>query len=236
MSITHSEGSQNQVNPHGYHIATWERHPCFIHADLIDTGTPLFRAGPGPRVVELVGPLQPLYYRQSDKIARRAGRGQALFWLTQRQLLRLTRGMQAWFREPPPDSELLLAEVVVNVWLPGPDPRAWVLIRVRRQRIVILISICCVRSGIRSTVTTPRAKRRTLCRISAILMPGSGAAMCRSHRRGGTSHEHTNGGHRRHCRGQPGVAGRWPGVLDRSGRLCDFGAGAGPGAVVAAAG
>jgi hypothetical protein len=125
MSSTHSEALQSQVNPRGWHLTEWERHPCYLHADLIDTGSTFFRAGPGPRVVELVGPLHPLYYRQSDKIARRAGRGQALFWLTQRQLLRLTRGMHAWFREPPPDSELLLAEVVVNVWLPGADPRRW---------------------------------------------------------------------------------------------------------------
>jgi hypothetical protein len=46
-----------------------------------------------------------------------------LFWLTQRQLLRFTRAMKAWFHEPPPDDELLLAEVSVTVWLPGPDLR-----------------------------------------------------------------------------------------------------------------
>jgi hypothetical protein len=77
---------------------------------------------PGPRVVELV-PSAPLYLRQGPKITRRANFADWLFWISKRGLFRLTRKAAAWLRSPPPDAELLPAEVIVRVWLPGPDPR-----------------------------------------------------------------------------------------------------------------
>jgi hypothetical protein len=124
MSNAHSDGPPGRVNAYrGLHPVEKERHWCFVHADRIDAGEPLFGMAPGPNVVELV-PSVPLYLRQGPKIDRRAHFGDWLFWISQRGLFRLTRKAAVWLRPSPADAELLPAEIIVRVWLPGPDPRA----------------------------------------------------------------------------------------------------------------
>lgn len=120
MSTEHFDDPSGRVNLlRGLHPVEKERHWCFVHADWIDTGAPFFGMAPGPRVVELV-PSVPLYLRQGPKVNRRAHFGDWLFWISKRGLFRLTRKTAAWFRAPPPDAELLPAEIVVRIWLPGP--------------------------------------------------------------------------------------------------------------------
>jgi hypothetical protein len=123
MNIDYRDGQTGQGNAfRGLHPVEKERHWCFVHADFVDGGVALFSMAPGPQVVELI-PQAPLYLRQGPKVSARANFADWLFWISKRGLFRLSRKTSAWLRSPPPDAELIPAEIIVRVWLPGPDPR-----------------------------------------------------------------------------------------------------------------
>jgi hypothetical protein len=127
MSNSHFDSvGYGHVNIHGLRGTTpvlIEHHAGLVHADYLDNGQSFFIPGPGPRVVELVGLRFPVYCRDSSKIRTRMGHGQALFWLSGRAMLHLSRRFRTWFTSPPPDAELVPVEIQVIAWLNSPDHR-----------------------------------------------------------------------------------------------------------------